>query len=946
MPTRYEVALILEAENRATAALNQFEGQLEGIGKRVKGAAEAAQTLLPVAAGAFAGLGVAIGASVKSAADFEKTMSGVKAVMSPEEVTQFSGALQDLALRLGKDTVFSAREAAQGMEELVKGGVSVENILSGAADATLNLAAAGGTTLPVAAEIAANALAQFNLKGEQMEDVANKIAGAANASSIDVNDFKFSLSAAGAVASTVGFNFGDLSTAIAVMGEAGIKGSDAGTSLKTMMLNLQPTTKAQIAEFRRLGITGLDSAQATAMLTERIAGNEAAQKKWAKEVAAGTGTLQNLYKIAQDLDPTLEGKELDAWAASVGILGNRFFDASGKVKSMAEVAGVLQEATEGMTDAQRLASLEILFGSDAIRAGAVLTKAGAAGFNEMAAAMGKVSAEKVAEQRLNNLNGSLEQLRGSIETAQITLTQRFLPALRGIVDGVTALINKFLELDPKWQTAIATAVLVATAVAGVTTAFLALIAVLPALIAGFTAAGTIFTVVAGILTGPVALAIGAIILAAVALKLAWETNFYGIRDTTEAVWKFLSENVFPFLMAVLTALKDVVLPQLAETWATRWAEMSKGAAEAWAFLSENVFIPLGKAFAFLKDELLPAVGKDWDKTWGELKSTAETVWNFLRDNIFPPLNAAINFIKNTTLPDFSKTWDFTWTDIQKKLGEVWEEIKKATSEALTRLKEWLDGFARDAWNAALEIGKSLIEGLLKAINDMAGQVKDAMVNVVREAVKAAQDFANNNPITTVIRNVVQSVGGAAAAAGGAAQSAAQGGIDWAAENFKANQEKAHQDNVRAGRGAGGEIIGGDFAQASGQKAAAAIAQAMSLLGRGQDYIGWCAKFVANMFGKASAGGNANQVRDRYMTNRGDPNPPAGGIVYFREHATNAGYGHIGISLGNGRFISATNAGVTIDSGPASAAFSVNPPSHAARDRGLAGVQPSGTAYGE
>lgn len=317
-------------------------------------------------------------ASIGAATDFEHTMSGVKAVSgaTAEQMRQ----LQGLALQLGKDTSFSAKQAAAGLEELVKGGISISDIMHGAAQATLNLAAAGGVNLTDAATLAANAMNQFNLKGTDMAHVADLIAGAANASAIDVDDFRLALQQSGAVASTTGFKFDDLAQAIAIMGQAGIRGSDAGTSLKTMMMNLQPETNKQKDLMRELGLTTADGA-------------------------------------------------------------NKFFDAAGKVKSMADVAQILQDATKNLTEEQRLQALQTIFGSDAIRAAAVLAKSGAAGFREMAAAMGKVTAESVATERLNNLSGALEQLRGSLETAAISTMEKFTPGLAQLALTATHLVN-------------------------------------------------------------------------------------------------------------------------------------------------------------------------------------------------------------------------------------------------------------------------------------------------------------------------------------------------------------------------------------------------------------------------------------------------------------------------------------------------------------------------
>lgn len=345
------------------------------VSQKISGFAVASGVAL---AAAGAAVGAAGFAAVKSAASFEQTMSGVKAVSGATN-DELKG-LSKLALQLGKDTSFGASEAAAGIEELVKGGLTIEDIMGGAAKSTLDLAAAGGIAIPEAAIIAANAMAQFGLKGKDMAHVANLIAGAANASALDVGQFKMSLAAAGAVASTVGFSFDDLAQGIAVMGKAGIVGSDAGTSLKTMMLNLSPQTKKAKELMRELGIVTADGA-------------------------------------------------------------NAFFDATGKVKSMAEVSQVLQNATRHLTDEQKLATLAQLFGTDAVRAAAVMAKEGASGFSEMAGAMGKVTAASVGAERLNNLNGSLEQLKGSLETAAIVVGTAFLPMLRGAADAATGLVN-------------------------------------------------------------------------------------------------------------------------------------------------------------------------------------------------------------------------------------------------------------------------------------------------------------------------------------------------------------------------------------------------------------------------------------------------------------------------------------------------------------------------
>lgn len=441
-----KLTVVVDADTAsAERGLSSLDTKVSGLGSTIAGA------FTGVAVAGLAGVAAGFATSVEAAAGFEKTMSAVKAVSgaTAEEMS----SLSDLALQLGKDTSFSASEAGKGIEELVKGGLSIPDIMNGAAKSMLDLAAAGSVSLPDAATIAANALAQFNLKGEDMAHVADLIAGAANASALDVSDFKFSLQSAGAVASTVGFSFDDLAQAIAVMGKAGITGSDAGTSLKTMMLNLQPSTNAQKDLFRQLGLTTSNLEEGLRGLARM--GIQPLTEDWPglnRAIADHLGLSQSTAEWSNK-----DAQAFDNLSRQVGATGSAFFDSSGKVKSMAEVAGVLQNALSGMNEAQRLATLETMFGSDAIRAGAILAKEGAEGFNTMAEAMGKVSAESVGATKLDNLAGSFEQLKGSAETLAITFGMHMLPALKDVTDGATGIINRLIPLANEWGPKVADA---------------------------------------------------------------------------------------------------------------------------------------------------------------------------------------------------------------------------------------------------------------------------------------------------------------------------------------------------------------------------------------------------------------------------------------------------------------------------------------------------------
>lgn len=254
-----DVTLVIKARNEAQAALNAVKGDLQSLSQAAQGVGgqlkQAGKALAGAGVGMSAGITApvaAIGtAALLSAADFEQAMNVMQQVSGATEGQMAS--LQSQALQLGAETSFSAGEAAQAMLELSKAGLSASEV-SAAIGGTLDLAAAGGLGLAQAAEISANAVNVFGLGADQTTNIANMLAAAANASSVEVTDLAQGMQMAGAVFASSGQSVDSLTTALALMGNAGIKGSDAGTSLKTMLMRLTAPTDDAAAVLGDLGV--------------------------------------------------------------------------------------------------------------------------------------------------------------------------------------------------------------------------------------------------------------------------------------------------------------------------------------------------------------------------------------------------------------------------------------------------------------------------------------------------------------------------------------------------------------------------------------------------------------------------------------------------------------------------------------------------------------------
>ena len=233
--------------------------------------------------GALAAAGVAV--AVKKFADFDQAMSQVKA--ATQESAENMSLLRDAALGAGADTVYSATEAANAIEEMGKAGVSTADILDGGLNGALSLAAAGNLEVGRAAEIAATAMNQFGLQGRQIPHIADLLAAGAGKASGEVEDMAQALNQSGLVANQMGLSIEETTGTLTAFASAGLLGSDAGTSLKTMLQRLNPTSKEAAEEMKRLGLSAYDSA-----------GNFVGMEEYAGRLAKAMGGLTDEQRNA------------------------------------------------------------------------------------------------------------------------------------------------------------------------------------------------------------------------------------------------------------------------------------------------------------------------------------------------------------------------------------------------------------------------------------------------------------------------------------------------------------------------------------------------------------------------------------------------------------------------------------------------------------------------
>lgn len=210
-----------------------------------------------------------VGAIVLAAANFDQAMSNVAA--TGQDARNSLDDLREAAIKAGAATKFSASEAAAAEEALAKAGVSAADVLGGGLAGSLDLAAAGGLEVADAAEIAATALTQFKLAGEDVPHVADLLAAGAGKAQGDVSDLAMALKQGGLVAAQMGISIEETTGVLAEFASAGLLGSDAGTSLKTMLLRLANPSAESAKLMTNLGIAAYD-AQGNFVGLESLAG--------------------------------------------------------------------------------------------------------------------------------------------------------------------------------------------------------------------------------------------------------------------------------------------------------------------------------------------------------------------------------------------------------------------------------------------------------------------------------------------------------------------------------------------------------------------------------------------------------------------------------------------------------------------------------------------------
>lgn len=693
--------------------------------------------------GRLIGAGVAIGAvalagfaasTVNVAADYETTLNRFTAVTG-SAITDAGLSLDQFSkkfLQLGMDTQYSAQQSADAAVALAKGGVPVTEIMNSALEATMNLAAAGELELAPAAEIVAKALGVWRDTGVDAYEVADLLSQAANASTVDVDELALGLYNAQGTARLAGLSFNELVTTMALLAPGFGSAADAGTSLKTFLSRLVPST------------------------------------------AKATGAMM----------------ELGLYTAETG---SAFYDAQGNFKGMEEATALLHEATKNLSQEQKQQYLQTIFGQDAIRVAEMLARSGADGYLAMADSMETAgSAAEQAKARQQGFNFAMDQFKGSIETLQIIVGTALIPTLTSMIgvftEGVNLLMMLTGEADQSTE-AMARITMAIDAILPGSRAFITTLQTIgdylvtvwntgntlngwlsgvPESIRPIVQIGgelvqlfkdnmePVLVSLAAVIGGAVVVALGSFVAAAVTaaapiialiavgalLYEAWNSNFMGIRDVVTNVLG----AIWGVIQAILTPIQDFVVAHS--------TEIKAFFTEAWTHI-QNI---IGLALAIINETIVPILQEIAAFIWehrAEIVTVFEGMWTAVKNLI----GGALTFIEGilkTALQLIRGDWEGAWQTIQQTLIDTWEQIRKAFAGAIEGVKKLfndgmesiktkLSGDLQAIINIVTGIGKGLYDAGKAIIDNLWSGMRAAFDSAIANAKAAAQELRDLLP---------------------------------------------------------------------------------------------------------------------------------------------------------------------------------------------------------
>lgn len=724
--TEQKLKSLKETTGSASANLAKVSAVSGEFGNKVKGVG---QSLLPVT-GALTGVGVA---STVMANNFNDAMS--QAAGALDKPMSEMEDLRQLAIQTGQDTVFSATDAGNAITELAKGGLTEADIKAGALKTTMDLAASSGMDLGEAANVVVQAMGAFGLSANESAEAANALAGAAAASSTDVEPLTQALAQCSAGAKNAGWSIQETTAVLARFADAGIEGSDAGTSLKTMLQRLAAPTDSAATMIEQLGIQTRDS----------------------------NGDLLGASEIAEELQNKLGGLDSASRDAALSTIFGSDAMRAATVMMDSGTEGIQKyiNAANDQEAAQRLANSQMSDGSRAIE--------------EL-----KGSLETAAIQ----IGDTLAPIVQKVAELITALVNKFSALPEGVQQVIVVVGILVAALGPLLMI-IGQISLGISAVAGVLSKLSGIGGVVTKLVGGIK---TAVTGLLGMITAhPVIAAITAIIVILVALynKCEW------FRDGVNGILKAIKDGFFAawdgivefFTETIPNAWNEMVsfFQGIPAWWSGIWDSVQAKFESVWTSIME---IPIIKELISIIKDSFERLKEDLGGIWTGIKMLAENTWEFIKNATLAPVLLLIDLVTGdfkrlksdleNILNNIKNAFTNIWTAIQSITENFWDAIKtviltkvEMTNEIVSTLMNALKTQLENIWNSiqntAERIGSNIQESMSNIWNNIQNTIKTTVDNARNSAIsgfEALRDGIKNTiqELPQIVSNIFDKIG--------------------------------------------------------------------------------------------------------------------------------------------------------------------------------------------
>lgn len=749
--------------------VESFGNGVTNVGKKVS-----------VASAAVTAMG---GAAVKTAADFESSMSQVQATMgiTKDSMSKVNGqsvntmdTLSDLAKTMGAKTAYSASECAEALNYLALAGYDTQQMCD-TLPTVLNLAAAGNIDLASASDMVTDAMSALGMEVKDADKMVDQMAKTASSTNTSVSQLGEGILTIGATAKSVKGGTAELNTALGILANNGIKGAEGGTHLRNVILSLQNPTDKAAKQMDALGVSVYDS----------------------------EGNMRSLNDILGDLNSSMDGMTSEEKANIISKIFNK--------TDLSSVNALLANTGDTWTDLQT----------------AIENSGGAA--------------QQMADTQLDNLKGQLTILKSAVEGFAISIGEALMPMIKNIVAKVQSFVDWLNNLDEGTRQVIVKIGLFVAALGPVLVILGTVISKVGVAMQAFSKFGLKITSLiskAGGLSGvmgKVGTAIGGIsapvvaVVAIIGTLVAafihlWRTNeefrdsiiaiwnrikeifsgfaqgitdrlnalgfdFQNFKEVVSAIWNALCNflapvfegvftqiaNILEGVLGVITGILDVFIGIFTGNWSQVWEGVKGIFGSVWEFI-KNTFTNCMNVIRNIADVVLGWFGTSWNEVWTGIKDFFVGIWtgisNFftnLWEGIKNTVRTAIMFIASILEAAFdiiTLPFRFIWENCKGIVIAVWDAIKEkittvinAVSSVISTVMNAIKTVFTTVWNAIKSVVTTVVNTIKTVVTTVFNAIKNT-ATTVWNAIKTAVTTPVNaikNTVSTVFNSVKSTV---------------------------------------------------------------------------------------------------------------------------------------------------------------------------------------------